>query len=184
MFARPSHLLTTKKPLINLIKANLSTCTNPAIYEFPSDVFSQKSRTRGAIIFHVLIVLYMFYCLAIVCDLYFLPSLEECCQVFTPYFKIHLNLCISHLMTAPTLIRRCGRAVSHSLTNLFYLTQSKQFCVNRCYLYGGRLQCPRTIHCYIGSVYSKGWCGDGYYCWFCCFQHLIRDRTLLSIHRF
>ena len=89
-FVRPSHLLTTKKPFINLIKSNLTTCTNPAINEFPSDVFSQKSRSRGAIIIHVLVVLYMFYCLAVVCDLYFLPSLEECCQVL-PFTSISLN---------------------------------------------------------------------------------------------
>ncbi|CAG2166697.1 unnamed protein product [Oppiella nova] len=76
----PHHQMTTKKPLINLIKSNLTTCTNPAINEFPTDVFSQKSRSRGAIVIHVAVVLYMFYCLAIVCDLYFLPSLEECCQ--------------------------------------------------------------------------------------------------------
>ncbi|CAG2114438.1 unnamed protein product [Medioppia subpectinata] len=76
----PHNQMTTKKPLINLIKANLSTCTNPAINEFPSDMFSQRSRSRGAIIIHIAVVLYMFYCLAIVCDLYFLPSLEECCQ--------------------------------------------------------------------------------------------------------
>jgi hypothetical protein len=74
---------TTKTPvIIHLLNTNMTNiCTNPAYNEFPSDVFSQRSRSRGAIIIHVFVVLYMFYCLAVVCDLYFLPSLEECSQV-------------------------------------------------------------------------------------------------------
>lgn len=49
--------------------------------EFPPDIFSNRARARGAIIVHIAVVLYMFYCLAIVCENYFLPSLEECAQV-------------------------------------------------------------------------------------------------------
>ncbi len=80
---RSNPAMTTKTPvIIPLLNTNMTNiCTNPAYNEFPSDVFSQKSRSRGAIIIHVIVVLYMFYCLAVVCDYYFLPSLEECCQV-------------------------------------------------------------------------------------------------------
>lgn len=48
-----------------------------AIHEFPEDVFTKEQRKRGAILLHVLCAIYMFYALAIVCDDYFVPSLEK-----------------------------------------------------------------------------------------------------------
>ncbi|CAL8399538.1 unnamed protein product [Boreogadus saida] len=48
-----------------------------AIHEFPEDVFTKEQRTRGAVLLHVLCAIYMFYALAIVCDDYFVPSLEK-----------------------------------------------------------------------------------------------------------
>ncbi|KAG7272726.1 hypothetical protein CRUP_038172 [Coryphaenoides rupestris] len=44
------------------------------IHEFPEDVFTKEQRTRGAVLLHAI---YMFYALAIVCDDYFVPSLEK-----------------------------------------------------------------------------------------------------------
>ncbi|XP_040206941.1 sodium/potassium/calcium exchanger 3 [Rana temporaria] len=55
-------------------------CTEPALHEFPSDVFSHEERRNGAIIMHVLFAMYMFYALAIVCDDFFVPSLEKICE--------------------------------------------------------------------------------------------------------
>ncbi|KAM4695507.1 sodium/potassium/calcium exchanger 3 [Discoglossus pictus] len=52
-------------------------CTEPALHEFPSDIFSNEDRRRGAIVLHVLFAMYMFYALAIVCDDFFVPSLEK-----------------------------------------------------------------------------------------------------------
>lgn len=43
---------------------------------FPRDLFSLDERRNGAIIFHVLGVVYMFVALAIVCDEFFVPSLD------------------------------------------------------------------------------------------------------------
>ncbi|XP_069064309.1 sodium/potassium/calcium exchanger 4 isoform X2 [Pleurodeles waltl] len=60
-------------------------CTEPAITEFPDDLFTIKERQRGAIAFHISCALYMFYALAIVCDDYFVPSLEKICE------KLHLS---------------------------------------------------------------------------------------------
>ncbi|XP_062947418.1 sodium/potassium/calcium exchanger 4 isoform X2 [Cynocephalus volans] len=60
-------------------------CTDPAIHEFPSDLFSNKERQHGAILLHILGALYMFYALAIVCDDFFVPSLEKICE------KLHLS---------------------------------------------------------------------------------------------
>ncbi|KAK2583828.1 hypothetical protein KPH14_009723 [Odynerus spinipes] len=43
---------------------------------FPSDLFTVHQRRRGAVILHVLGVVYMFVALAIVCDEFFVPSLD------------------------------------------------------------------------------------------------------------
>ncbi|XP_034935290.1 sodium/potassium/calcium exchanger Nckx30C isoform X2 [Chelonus insularis] len=43
---------------------------------FPKDLFTFEERRRGAVILHVLGVVYMFVALAIVCDEFFVPSLD------------------------------------------------------------------------------------------------------------
>ncbi|XP_053993842.1 sodium/potassium/calcium exchanger Nckx30C isoform X6 [Hylaeus volcanicus] len=43
---------------------------------FPEDLFTVQERRRGAVIFHVIGVVYMFVALAIVCDEFFVPSLD------------------------------------------------------------------------------------------------------------
>ncbi|KAK3266049.1 hypothetical protein CYMTET_25301 [Cymbomonas tetramitiformis] len=45
--------------------------------EYPDDLFDSDQRKEGAIILHVIGVLYMFVALAIVCDEFFVPALEE-----------------------------------------------------------------------------------------------------------
>ncbi|XP_067223743.1 sodium/potassium/calcium exchanger 4a isoform X2 [Chanodichthys erythropterus] len=60
-------------------------CTQPAIHEFPEDVFTNKQRTQGAVLLHIFAALYMFLALAIVCDDYFVTSLEKICE------KLHLS---------------------------------------------------------------------------------------------
>ncbi|XP_059953917.1 sodium/potassium/calcium exchanger 4 isoform X2 [Mesoplodon densirostris] len=60
-------------------------CTDPAIHEFPADLFSNNERQHGAVLLHILGALYMFYALAIVCDDFFVPSLEKICE------KLHLS---------------------------------------------------------------------------------------------
>ncbi|XP_013875617.1 sodium/potassium/calcium exchanger 3 [Austrofundulus limnaeus] len=55
-------------------------CTEPAIHEFPRDYFSNQERVDGAVGLHVLCAVYMFYALALVCDDYFVPSLEKICE--------------------------------------------------------------------------------------------------------
>ncbi|KAM4726698.1 sodium/potassium/calcium exchanger 3 [Anableps anableps] len=48
-----------------------------AIHEFPEDIFTKEQRKHGAVFLHALCAIYMFYALAIVCDDYFVPSLEK-----------------------------------------------------------------------------------------------------------
>lgn len=55
-------------------------CIPPAYHEFPADLMSHDTRARGGVCVHILVVLYMFYALAVVCDDYFVASLEECCS--------------------------------------------------------------------------------------------------------
>ncbi|XP_077290317.1 sodium/potassium/calcium exchanger Nckx30C-like [Arctopsyche grandis] len=43
---------------------------------FPPDLFTQLQRRRGAIVLHVLGLVYMFVALAVVCDEFFVPSLD------------------------------------------------------------------------------------------------------------
>lgn len=67
------------------------TCVNPmgpakgdVIYEpdfgadpmFPPDAFTEDQRASGAIVLHMIGLLYMFYALALVCDHYFVPTLD------------------------------------------------------------------------------------------------------------
>ncbi|MCI4389604.1 hypothetical protein PGIGA_G00099950 [Pangasianodon gigas] len=55
-------------------------CTEPAIHEFPDDCFTNAERKSGAVLLHILAALYMFLALAIVCDDYFVTSLEKICE--------------------------------------------------------------------------------------------------------
>ncbi|XP_062324393.1 sodium/potassium/calcium exchanger 4 isoform X2 [Osmerus eperlanus] len=55
-------------------------CTEPAIHEFPDDLFSNDERKSGAVALHILAALYMFLALAIICDDYFVTSLEKICE--------------------------------------------------------------------------------------------------------
>lgn len=49
---------------------------------FPEDLFTNEQRRRGAVIFHILGVVYMFVALAIVCDEFFVPSLDVIIEKF------------------------------------------------------------------------------------------------------
>ncbi|KAG5675144.1 hypothetical protein PVAND_005072 [Polypedilum vanderplanki] len=43
---------------------------------FPEDLFTLEQRQNGAVVFHIIGVIYMFVALAIVCDEFFVPSLD------------------------------------------------------------------------------------------------------------
>uniref|UniRef100_A0A8C2B5Q9 Solute carrier family 24 member 3 n=1 Tax=Cyprinus carpio TaxID=7962 RepID=A0A8C2B5Q9_CYPCA len=60
-------------------------CTPPGVHEFPDDIFTNQERMEGAVALHVLCAMYMFYALALVCDDYFVPSLEKICE------RLHLS---------------------------------------------------------------------------------------------
>ncbi|CAH1791479.1 unnamed protein product [Owenia fusiformis] len=62
-----------------------AACTPPAYHEFPPDLFTLSQKSHGAIVLHTLVVIYMFAALAVVCDDYFVASLESICD------KLHLS---------------------------------------------------------------------------------------------
>uniref|UniRef100_A0A8K9VEA0 Solute carrier family 24 member 3 n=1 Tax=Oncorhynchus mykiss TaxID=8022 RepID=A0A8K9VEA0_ONCMY len=64
---------------------NPKSLSLPALHEFPTDLFTHKERTEGAVALHVLCAMYMFIALALVCDDYFVPSLEKICE------RLHLS---------------------------------------------------------------------------------------------
>uniref|UniRef100_A0A8C9W2T9 Solute carrier family 24 member 4 n=1 Tax=Scleropages formosus TaxID=113540 RepID=A0A8C9W2T9_SCLFO len=53
--------------------------------EFPDDMFTNSERQQGAVLLHIIAALYMFLALAIVCDDFFVTSLEKICE------KLHLS---------------------------------------------------------------------------------------------
>lgn len=55
-------------------------CTPPGIDDFPDDLFTQKERQSGWVAIHFLVSLYIFVGLAVVCDDYFVPSMERICE--------------------------------------------------------------------------------------------------------
>jgi hypothetical protein len=43
---------------------------------FPSDIFTTEQLQNGAVVLHVIGIIYMFYALALACDEFFVPSLD------------------------------------------------------------------------------------------------------------
>lgn len=49
-------------------------------FQFPRPNMSQKIRLHGGIIVHIIVAIYMFIGLAVVCDEYFVASLDRICE--------------------------------------------------------------------------------------------------------
>ncbi|KAM6952166.1 sodium/potassium/calcium exchanger 3 [Lycodopsis pacificus] len=69
----------SKRELIQQEEDNNKTdsISRSAISDFPGDIFTPEQRRQGAVLLHVLCAIYMFHALAIVCEFYFVPSLEK-----------------------------------------------------------------------------------------------------------
>lgn len=59
---------------------SLQNCTPRAVEQFPRGPLTQEQRVHGGIILHILFTLYMFIGFALICDDYFVPSLEIICD--------------------------------------------------------------------------------------------------------
>lgn len=61
----------------DLIDGVNCTTTTASITEFPPDLFTLEQRRSGFLTFHFIIIFFIFYMLAIICDEYFVPSVER-----------------------------------------------------------------------------------------------------------
>lgn len=61
-------------------------CTPPAIEQFPKPLMSPGFRKHGGLVIHVLVAIFTFLGLAIVCDDYFVASLDRICEGKFIYF--------------------------------------------------------------------------------------------------
>ncbi|CAD5121371.1 DgyrCDS9893 [Dimorphilus gyrociliatus] len=61
----------------NLLSERITNCTPASIDQFPDDLFTIEQRKYGAILLHIFACLYSFIGLSLVCDDYFVPSLES-----------------------------------------------------------------------------------------------------------
>ncbi|KAG8200042.1 hypothetical protein JTE90_001900 [Oedothorax gibbosus] len=57
------------------------TCSKPDIEQFPRPLISYDARRKGGLLLHIFLSLYMCLGLAIICDEYFVPSLEKMCDL-------------------------------------------------------------------------------------------------------
>lgn len=64
-------------------------CIAPAIDEFPSDGFTAEQRRSGFIVIHIVLAIYLFLLLAVVCDDFFVPSITKICE--SKYFFIFFS---------------------------------------------------------------------------------------------
>ncbi|XP_066994837.2 probable sodium/potassium/calcium exchanger CG1090 [Anabrus simplex] len=55
-------------------------CTPPAIEQFPRPLMGPSARKHGGLIIHIIVAVYTFLGLAIVCDDYFVSSLDRICE--------------------------------------------------------------------------------------------------------
>ncbi|XP_017081708.2 probable sodium/potassium/calcium exchanger CG1090 [Drosophila eugracilis] len=55
-------------------------CTPPAIEQFPQPLMNKWARQHGGLILHILVAVFTFFGLAIVCDEYFVASLDRLCE--------------------------------------------------------------------------------------------------------
>uniref|UniRef100_A0A8D0V0Z2 Sodium/calcium exchanger membrane region domain-containing protein n=1 Tax=Sus scrofa TaxID=9823 RepID=A0A8D0V0Z2_PIG len=111
---------------------------NPSLHEFPSDIFTNEDRRQGAVVLHVLCAMYMFYALAIVCDDFFVPSLEKICE------RLHL----SEDVAGATFM-----AAGSSAPELFTSVIGSLFCVWGSVVVG--------VFCFLGGCFVvalSSWC--------------------------
>ena len=69
-------LSTTSADNLNRTTSDPSVKPATSSSNFPPDAFTMEQRRQGAVVCHILGIIYMFVALAIVCDEYFVPSLE------------------------------------------------------------------------------------------------------------
>lgn len=66
--------------LENVTTVDAQNCTHQALSDFPADLFTAEQRRAGAIVIHAVICCYLFVMLAVICDDYFVPCIQQMCE--------------------------------------------------------------------------------------------------------
>ncbi|XP_035389029.1 sodium/potassium/calcium exchanger 4a isoform X2 [Electrophorus electricus] len=145
--------------LMAIVEGNgTQNCTDPAINEFPKDVFTNKERTRGAVLLHILAAVYMFLALAIVCDDYFVISLDKICE------KLHLSEDVAGATfmaagsSAPELFASIiGVFITHGDVGVGTIVGSAVFnilcIIGVCGIFAGQVVCLTKFSVFRDSIY-------------------------------
>ncbi|XP_018301488.1 probable sodium/potassium/calcium exchanger CG1090 [Mycetomoellerius zeteki] len=75
----PATQMTTRYPYPT-VRPRRTNCSAPAIEQFPRPLMGPEARKHGGLIIHILAAIYTFLGLAIVCDDYFVSSLDRICE--------------------------------------------------------------------------------------------------------
>ncbi|GFY50433.1 hypothetical protein TNIN_480131 [Trichonephila inaurata madagascariensis] len=71
-----SSFLQKNRKLLETGNGSDLDCIPSGIHSFPEDFFTQEERQKGGVLVHFLILAYICAMIAIVCDVYFIPSLD------------------------------------------------------------------------------------------------------------
>jgi len=82
---------TTRYPYPT-VRPRRTNCTAPAIEQFPRPLMSPETRKSGGLIIHIVVAIYTFLGLAIVCDDYFVSSLDRICEGETKLTDVKSSL--------------------------------------------------------------------------------------------
>ncbi|ALC46126.1 CG1090 [Drosophila busckii] len=75
-----STLATPMHGAVPTWRPKRENCTPPAIEQFPQPLMNKWARQHGGLIIHILVAIFTFFGLAIVCDEYFVASLDRLCE--------------------------------------------------------------------------------------------------------
>ncbi|XP_020289799.1 probable sodium/potassium/calcium exchanger CG1090 [Pseudomyrmex gracilis] len=76
----PTAQMTTTNYPYPTLRPRRTNCTAPAIEQFPRPLMGPEARKHGGLIIHIVVAFYTFLGLAIVCDDYFVSSLDRICE--------------------------------------------------------------------------------------------------------
>eukprot|EP00472_Partenskyella_glossopodia_P010381 CAMPEP_0197518498 /NCGR_PEP_ID=MMETSP1318-20131121/3689_1 /TAXON_ID=552666 /ORGANISM="Partenskyella glossopodia, Strain RCC365" /LENGTH=624 /DNA_ID=CAMNT_0043068877 /DNA_START=336 /DNA_END=2210 /DNA_ORIENTATION=- len=80
LFSSNSDIAAGGTGISGMARRLLSSSENDELSNYPDDAFSKQQRQDGAAVLHALGVIYMFAALAIICDEFFVPSLDVICR--------------------------------------------------------------------------------------------------------
>lgn len=126
---------------------NSTQCAASPASDFPDGFFTKQESADGGIVIYFLIILYMFMAISIVCDKYFLPSLEiiSDCKLLGSWSPV-------------TLQKSCHTELSTSAGGRAHMSV-----LGCCGLHPGSPGRSRSLSCYYTLLASRG---------FLLFQHL------------